>query len=62
MKSLFHDADSRWLTYRFGCANHYVGGLLDVSEIAVTIYTSAVRINLCLSVKTVRVKVMYFFK
>jgi len=32
-----------------------------VSEITVTVYTSAARINLCLSVKIVRVKVMYFF-
>ena len=32
-----------------------------MSEITVTVYTSAARINLCLSVKIVRVKVMYFF-
>jgi hypothetical protein len=33
-----------------------------VSEITVTMYTSTIRINLCLSVKIVRVKVMFFLK
>ena len=33
-----------------------------MSQITVAMYMRAVKINLCLSVKTVRVKVMYFFK